>query len=57
MAIKTLEIKPLVVASTSAVDFGVEIYNVELENLTDENFQVIRNALYHHHVSSDNLKS
>ena len=36
--------------STSAVDFGVEIYNVELENLTDDDFQLIRNTLYLHHV-------
>ena len=50
MAVKPLEIRPLVVPSTSAVDFGVEIYNVELENLTEEDFQLIRNALYLHHV-------
>lgn len=51
MAVKTLEVKPLAAPShTSEVDFGVEIHNVDLENLTEENFQIIREALYNHHV-------
>lgn len=50
MAVKTIEVKPLVVPSTSAVDFGVEISNVDLENLSDSDFAIIRDALYHSHV-------
>ncbi|PQE15817.1 Taurine catabolism dioxygenase protein [Rutstroemia sp. NJR-2017a BBW] len=50
MAVKTLEIKPIPVPSNSAVDFGVQIENVNLENLTDDDFEVIRNALYNSHV-------
>jgi len=50
MTVKTIEVKPLVVPSTSAVDFGVEISNVDLENLSDSDFAIIRDALYHSHV-------
>jgi len=51
MAVKTLEVRPLKApSSTSAVDFGVEIDNVDLENLSDADFEIIRNALYHSHV-------
>jgi len=50
MAVKSLEVRPIAIPSTSAVDFGVEIYNVDLENLTDDEFQLIRNAVYLHHV-------
>ena len=46
MAVKTLEIRPLEAPSSSAVDFGAEIYNADIEHLTDEDFEVIRNALY-----------
>lgn len=51
MAIKSLEIRPLGVPSTSSVDFGVEIENVDLENLTEEDFNIIKTALYNSHVA------
>jgi alpha-ketoglutarate-dependent taurine dioxygenase len=51
MAVKTLEIRPLKAPHPdSAVDFGVEIYNVDLEALTDADFETIRTALYTSHV-------
>jgi len=51
MAVKTPEVRPLKApSSTSAVDFGVEIDNIDLENLSDADFEIIRNALYHSHV-------
>ncbi|KAL2061289.1 hypothetical protein VTL71DRAFT_7562 [Oculimacula yallundae] len=51
MAVKALEIRPLQAPNpTSAVDFGVEIYNADLENLSEADFQIIRNALYNSHV-------
>jgi alpha-ketoglutarate-dependent taurine dioxygenase len=50
MAVKILEVRPLAVPSTSSVDFGVEIDNVDVENLSNEDFNTIRNALYSHHV-------
>jgi alpha-ketoglutarate-dependent taurine dioxygenase len=50
MAVKTLEIKPLPVPSTSDVNFGVEIHNVDLEHLSEEDFQLIRDTLYKQHV-------
>ncbi|OGE49847.1 hypothetical protein PENARI_c019G08957 [Penicillium arizonense] len=34
----------------SAVDFGVAIDNVDLENLTDDDFAIVHDALYHHHL-------
>jgi alpha-ketoglutarate-dependent taurine dioxygenase len=46
MAVKALEIRPLEGPSSSAVDFGAEIHNADIENLTEEDFEVIRNALY-----------
>ena len=46
MAVKTLEVRPLEVSSKSAVDFGAEIHNADIENLTDADFEVIRDALY-----------
>ena len=50
MAVKTLEIRPLQVPSTSAVDFGTEILNADVEHLTDDDFAIIREALYNSHV-------
>lgn len=51
MAVKNLQIKPLAAPSaTSQVDFGVEIHNVDIENLTDEDFETIKNSLYNSHV-------
>lgn len=50
MAVKTLQVQPLSVPSTSKVDFGAQIDNVDLENLSDSDFEIIRNALYTSHV-------
>jgi alpha-ketoglutarate-dependent taurine dioxygenase len=51
MAVKTLAVNPLSASyPDSAVDFGVEIDNIDLEALTDAEFEVIRNALYISHV-------
>lgn len=51
MAVKTLEVRPLPSPHLdSTVDFGVEIDDVDLENLSEADFQVIRNALYNSHV-------
>ncbi|KAF8863103.1 Clavaminate synthase-like protein [Acephala macrosclerotiorum] len=51
MAVKVLEVRPLPSPHPdSTVDFGVEIDNVDLENLSEADFQVIRNALYNSHI-------
>lgn len=51
MAVKTLEVRPLKAPHPeSAVDFGVEIDNVDLENLSDADFETIYKALYTSHV-------
>lgn len=50
MAVKTPEVRPIQVPSTSAVDFGVEIDGINVEELTEADFEVIRNALYNSHV-------
>jgi len=51
MAVKVLQVSPLTPPSTtSQVDFGVEISNVDLEHLTDADFEIIRTALYTSHV-------
>lgn len=50
MAVKTLEVRPIEVPFTSAVNFGVEILNADVENLTDDDFAFIHEALYNSHV-------
>lgn len=50
MATSTLSTRPLAVPSTSAVDFGLEIPSVDVENLTDADFATIRDLLYKHHI-------
>jgi xanthine dioxygenase len=50
MTVKTLQVQPLSIPSTSAVDFGAQIENVDLENLSNNDFETIRNALYTSHV-------
>ncbi|TVY83305.1 putative dioxygenase [Lachnellula suecica] len=50
MAVKTLQVTPLGVPSNSAVDFGAQIENVNLESLSDAEFEIIRNTLYNSHV-------
>jgi hypothetical protein len=44
MAVKTLEVRPL------KAPLGAEIYNVDVPNLSEEDFEIIRNALYNFHV-------
>ncbi|POM65564.1 Clavaminate synthase-like protein [Phytophthora palmivora] len=50
MTVETIQVTPIQAPEGSAVDFGATISNVDLENLTDENFNIIRNALYNEHV-------
>lgn len=50
MAVKTLEVRPLAIPSTSSVDFGAEVHNLSVETLSDEDFAFIRDLLYHKHV-------
>lgn len=51
MAVKTLEVRSLPSPHPSSkFNFGVEIDNVDLENLSEADFQTIRNALYNSHV-------
>ncbi|APA06693.1 hypothetical protein SS1G_04722 [Sclerotinia sclerotiorum 1980 UF-70] len=50
MAVKTLEVKPISSPDNSSLNFGAEIDNVNLESLSEEDFKVIRNALYKYHV-------
>ncbi|KAA8642338.1 hypothetical protein EYZ11_008363 [Aspergillus tanneri] len=45
-----MRIQPLKRAPGAAVDFGVEIDDVDLENITDEEFAIIQITLYHKHV-------
>lgn len=47
MAVKTLEVRPL---NGPHPQFGAEIYNVDLDNLKDADFETIRNTLYNYHV-------
>jgi alpha-ketoglutarate-dependent taurine dioxygenase len=46
----TLQVTPLVAPEGSAVDFGAVITNADVEHLADEDFEVIRDALYRSHV-------
>ncbi|KAI9925843.1 hypothetical protein ASPWEDRAFT_173932 [Aspergillus wentii DTO 134E9] len=41
-----IEIKPLPPQEGRDTDFGAEVYNVDLENLSDSDFETIHNALY-----------
>ncbi|ETL36572.1 hypothetical protein L916_11471, partial [Phytophthora nicotianae] len=50
MAIQAIQVTPIQVPNGSAVDFGAAITNVDLENITDKDFDVIRNTLYNSHV-------
>ncbi|KAI8246671.1 putative dioxygenase [Colletotrichum sp. SAR 10_77] len=43
-------ITPLTPAEGSAVDFGAVVSNVDVENLTDADFDAIRDALFKHQV-------
>ena len=46
----TIQVKPFDVPAQSNIDFGATLANVDLENLTDADFEVISNALYTHQV-------
>ncbi|KAA8576480.1 hypothetical protein MFRU_009g03230 [Monilinia fructicola] len=50
MAVKTLDVKPLSSPENSFLDFGAEINNANLEHLSEDDFNIIRNALYNYHV-------
>jgi len=50
MAVKALKVRPLATPASSAIDFGVEIDNVDIENLSEQDFEAIRTALYNYHV-------
>lgn len=50
MAIKTLEVRPIISPEGSAINFGAEIFNADLENLSDADFATIESALYTHQV-------
>ncbi|CAG8023102.1 unnamed protein product [Penicillium salamii] len=43
-------VTPLPCPPGSDIDFGAEIRGIDLEHLNDEQFQMIRKALYEHHV-------
>ncbi|KXH48490.1 TfdA family Taurine catabolism dioxygenase TauD [Colletotrichum simmondsii] len=45
-----ITVQPIVPAADSAVDFGAIISNADIENLTDADFDVIREALFKHQV-------
>ncbi|EXF83702.1 TfdA family Taurine catabolism dioxygenase TauD [Colletotrichum fioriniae PJ7] len=45
-----ITVQPIVPAVGSAVDFGATISNADIENLTDADFDVIREALFKHQV-------
>lgn len=47
MAVQTLEVRPL---DGPHPQFGAEIDNVDLDNLSDADFETIRNTLYNYHV-------
>ncbi|OOQ81629.1 putative dioxygenase [Penicillium brasilianum] len=50
MAVLPPTVHPIEPPSGSQIDFGAQIEGIDLENLSDEQFTTIRNALYHHHV-------
>ncbi|RDW70555.1 TauD/TfdA family dioxygenase [Aspergillus mulundensis] len=45
-----LTVEPLTPPAGSSIDFGAVIANADLENLTDDDFTTIRQALYTHQV-------
>ncbi|KAF4323965.1 hypothetical protein BBO99_00002373 [Phytophthora kernoviae] len=50
MTVQTPHVTPIQPPAGSAVDFGAVITNVNIENLTDSDFNLIRNTLYKSHV-------
>jgi xanthine dioxygenase len=47
MAVQTLEVRPV---DGPHPQFGAEIDHVDMEKISDEDFEIIRNALYNYHV-------
>jgi len=45
-----ITVHPFQVSADSEIDFGAELRNVDLSNITEEDFNVIRDALYNHQV-------
>src|SRR5436305_14646440 len=45
-----ITVHPFQHCSDSEVDFGAELRNVDLSNVTPANFEIIRNALYNYQV-------
>lgn len=50
MAVKPVVVRPIVAPAGSQINFGAEIENVDLENLSDSDFASISDALYKHQV-------
>ncbi|RDW82409.1 hypothetical protein BP6252_03521 [Coleophoma cylindrospora] len=50
MAVGLLEVKPFEVRSGSEVRFGASVNNIDLERITDDEFALLRKALYGHNV-------
>ncbi|RDW75730.1 hypothetical protein BP5796_06551 [Coleophoma crateriformis] len=50
MAVGLLEVKPFEVPSGSEVRFGASVNNIDLERITDDEFALLRTALYEHNV-------
>ncbi|KAJ5224960.1 hypothetical protein N7468_006185 [Penicillium chermesinum] len=50
MAIITPTVRPLQPPPGSSINFGAQVDGLDLENLTDDQFAAVRNALYQHHV-------
>jgi len=46
----TITVHPFEVSAESEIDFGAELRNVDLSNVTADDFEVIRNAVYNHQV-------
>ncbi|ETS84597.1 dioxygenase [Pestalotiopsis fici W106-1] len=46
----SITVEPLAVPETSGVKFGATVSNVDIENLTDADFDVIRDALFRNQV-------
>ncbi|GAP85692.2 putative family Taurine catabolism dioxygenase [Rosellinia necatrix] len=45
-----ITVEPLTFPKESAIDFGAEVSNVDIENLTDDEFAVIHDALFRHQL-------
>ncbi|KAK1941218.1 putative dioxygenase [Phytophthora citrophthora] len=50
MTVQSIQVTPIQAPEGSAVDFGAVITNVDLENLSDNDFDIIRKTLYNSHV-------